>query len=156
VTWTPPSPAVREVRAIARRIAALTLEKAREQDPHVEVNLSDYSYPGPKPRSKETAIAMLADGVEAASRVLLNPTPSRVRNLVERLVQKKVEEGQLDDANLTFRELSIIREKFTSLLTGILHARIEYPTFQVNVEEESEPAKPHALEDLGSTPGSTA
>jgi putative nucleotidyltransferase with HDIG domain len=128
------------------------VEKARELDPSAEINLADYSYPGPRPRSKETAIAMLADNVEAVSRVLVDPTPSRIRNLVERLVKRKIEERQLEDANLTFRELAVIEEKFTSLLMGIFHKRPEYPTFAVNVETDDAPVETHAAQSLAPPP----
>lgn len=124
------------------------VEKARDLDPSAEINLADYSYPGPKPHSKETAIAMLADNVEAVSRVLVEPTPARVRNLVERLVKRKIEERQLDDANLTFQELTVIQDKFIMLLMGIFHVRPEYPTFAVNVEADDAPVRSHAAESL--------
>ncbi|MBA2563807.1 MAG: HDIG domain-containing protein [Gemmatimonadetes bacterium] len=127
---------------------AFFVEKARRLDPSAEINLADYSYPGPRPRTKETAIAMLADNIEAISRVLVDPTPSRVRNLVERLVKRKIEERQLDDANLTFRELAIIQDKFANLLLGIFHARPEYPTFAVNVEADDAPLETHAADRL--------
>lgn len=128
------------------------VEKARKLDPAAEINLADYSYPGPKPRHKETAIAMLADNVEAVSRVLVDPTPSRVRNLVERLVKRKIEERQLEEANLTFHELAVIQEKFTTLLLGIFHARPEYPTFAVNVETDDAPVESHAAESYPPPP----
>jgi len=80
--------------------------------------------------------------------VLVDPTPSRVRNLVERLVKRKIEERQLEDANLTFRELAVIEEKFTSLLMGIFHTRPEYPTFAVNVETDDAPVETHAAQNL--------
>jgi putative nucleotidyltransferase with HDIG domain len=131
---------------------AYFVDKARRLDPQAEINLADYSYPGPRPRSKETAIAMLADNVEAVSRVLVDPTPSRVRNLVERLVQRKIEERQLEDANLTFRELTVIQEKFTNLLLGLFHVRPEYPTFAVNVESDDAPVESHAAEGFPPPP----
>jgi hypothetical protein len=132
------------------------VEKARKLDPAAEINLADYSYPGPRPRSRETAIAMLADNVEAVSRVLVDPTPSRIRNLVERLIKRKIEERQLEEANLTFRELAVIQEKFTALLMGIFHARPEYPTFAVNVETDDAPIESHAAESLPPPPASAA
>ncbi|RMF57755.1 MAG: HDIG domain-containing protein [Calditrichaeota bacterium] len=100
-----------------------------------EINESDFRYPGPKPASKETAIAMLADTVEAASRTLQNPTPQRIRNLVDSLVNKKIEEGQLEDSNLTFQEIKKIKEAFVPILTGIHHVRIEYPS-EADIEKE--------------------
>ena len=91
------------------------------------VNEIDFRYPGPRPKTKETGIAMLADTVEAASRALQNPTPQRIRNLVDELVNKKLEEQQFDECNLTLKEISRIKEAFIPIITGIHHVRIEYP-----------------------------
>ena len=101
--------------------------KALETD--ATVRREDYSYPGPKPRSKETAILMLADGVEGASRALAEPTPSRIRGLVQRIIEERVRDGQLDEANITIQELARIREAFIPVLTAIFHVRAPYPTF---------------------------
>ncbi len=87
----------------------------------------DYSYPGPRPRSKETAILMLADGVEGASRALAEPTPSRIRGLVQRIIDERVRDGQLDDCGLTLQDLAKIREAFIPVLTAIFHVRAPYP-----------------------------
>jgi membrane-associated HD superfamily phosphohydrolase len=92
-----------------------------------EINESDYRYPGPKPQSKETAIVMLADTVEAATRTIKNPSPSRVRKLVEELVEEKFLSGELDDSELTMRDLNSIIDGFMSVLLGIYHDRVEYP-----------------------------
>jgi len=92
-----------------------------------EIQKTDFCYPGPKPQTKETAIVMLADTIEAASRVLKGPTPQRIRNLVDKLVDKKIEEGQLDECDLTLNEIREIKEAFIPILTGIHHLRIEYP-----------------------------
>ncbi len=99
-------------------------EQAGEND---KVDESDFRYPGPKPQSKITGIAMLADTVEAASRTLKAPNPSKIRAYVESLVQKKFEEGQLDDCDLTFRELRQIISAFLPILHGVFQHRIEYP-----------------------------
>ncbi len=101
--------------------------KALEVMDPAEVREDDFRYPGPKPQSKETAIVMLADTVEAASRTLENPTPQRIRNLVNTLVEKKIQEGQLDDSDLTLKEINRIKEAFVVILMGIHHLRIEYP-----------------------------
>ncbi len=101
--------------------------KALEVMDPAEVREDDFRYPGPKPQSKETAIVMLADTVEAASRTLENPTPQRIRNLVNTLVEKKIQEGQLDDSDLTLKEINRIKEAFVLILMGIHHLRIEYP-----------------------------
>jgi putative nucleotidyltransferase with HDIG domain len=99
--------------------------KALESDSSIDEQ--DYRYPGPKPRSKETAILMLADGVEAASRALIEPTPSRIRAVVKRILDARVNEGQLDLCNLTIEELARVRESFVRVLTGIFHGRVQYP-----------------------------
>ena len=99
--------------------------KALESDP--QARREDYSYPGPRPRSKETAILMLADGVEGASRALSEPTPSRIRGLVTRQLEERVQQGQLDECGLTLQELARIREAFIPVLTATFHVRVKYP-----------------------------
>ena len=86
----------------------------------------DFRYPGPKPQKKEAGLVLLGDIIEASSRTLTNPTPARIKNLVNNRIQQVVEEGQLDDSDLTFRDLRKIGETFTRILTGIFHRRIEY------------------------------
>jgi cyclic-di-AMP phosphodiesterase PgpH len=102
--------------------------KAKEADPDATLNPSDFSYSGPKPQIKETAILMLADTVESAARVLQDPTPTRIREMVDRLVQGKIADGQLDQSPLTLREIDLIKESLASVLTGMYHHRIDYPT----------------------------
>jgi cyclic-di-AMP phosphodiesterase PgpH len=102
-------------------------DKAREQDPQVEHDPADFRYPGPRPRSQETAIVMLADSVESATRVLQDPTPERIRALVDRIVEGKLELGQLDETPLTMRDLTRIKEEFVKILAGMYHQRIDYP-----------------------------
>ncbi|MBK7369277.1 MAG: HDIG domain-containing protein [Candidatus Eisenbacteria bacterium] len=106
-------------------VMAFFYHKALETDPGAR--REDYSYPGPRPRSKETAILMLADGVEGASRALAEPTPSRIRGLVQRIIDERVRDGQLDDCGLTLQELARIRESFIPVLTAIFHVRVPYP-----------------------------
>ncbi|HET7226602.1 MAG TPA: HDIG domain-containing protein [Candidatus Eisenbacteria bacterium] len=106
-------------------VMAFFYHKALEQDP--AVRREDFSYPGPKPRSKETAILMLADGVEGASRALAEPTPSRIRGLVTRILEERVQQGQLDECGLTLQDLARIREAFIPVLTAIFHVRVPYP-----------------------------
>ena len=101
-------------------------EKAREEAEDA-VDPQRFSYPGPKPRSKETAIAMLADSCESAARAMQDPTPERVRDLIDTVVQGKISEGQLDDAPLTLREIALVKDQFVSVLSGAVHRRIEYP-----------------------------
>ena len=106
-------------------VMAFFYHKALETDE--SARREDYSYPGPRPRSKETAILMLADGVEGASRALAEPTPSRIRGLVQRIIDERVRDGQLDDCSLTLQELARIRESFIPVLTAIFHVRAPYP-----------------------------
>lgn len=110
-------------------------DRARELDPEAELDPRDFFYPGPKPQSKETAILMLADSVESAARVLPDPTQERIRALVDRIVETKISHGQLEDAPLTFGELTRIKEEFVTGLSGIYHQRIDYPS-----QKEEEPA----------------
>jgi putative nucleotidyltransferase with HDIG domain len=101
--------------------------KALEENENEDINESDYRYPGPSPKSKETAIVMLADTVEAATRTLSNPSAGRLRKMVEELVEQRFLEGELDDSDLTMRDLKGIIDGFVSVLLGIYHQRIEYP-----------------------------
>ncbi|GAB5520066.1 MAG: HDIG domain-containing protein [Rhodothermales bacterium] len=101
---------------------------------------SDFRYPGPRPQSKETAILMLADGIEAACRSLDNPTLKRVEGLVNAIVKARIADGQLDDTDLTFRDLAKIKETFVSILMGIHHVRIKYP----GQKKDEEPAADEA------------
>jgi len=89
-----------------------------------------YRYPGPKPQTRETAIVMLADAVEAAVRTLPRPTPDRVYEVVRRIIHERLEDGQLDECDLMFRDLEQIAQAFTRILTGILHPRVEYPELE--------------------------
>jgi cyclic-di-AMP phosphodiesterase PgpH len=102
-------------------------KKALENAGDNAVNEADFKYPGPKPQSKETGIVMLADTVEAATRSLANPTPSKIRAFVEELVDKRFEEGQLDECDLTLRDLKNIIDAFMPVLYGVFQHRIEYP-----------------------------
>jgi len=106
-------------------VMAFFYDKALQLDP--AVRREEYCYPGPRPRSKETAILMLADGVEGASRALQEPTPSRIRGLVTRIVEQRVQDGQLDECGLTLAEVARIREAFIPVLTAIFHVRAPYP-----------------------------
>ncbi|MHB1461875.1 MAG: HD family phosphohydrolase [Armatimonadota bacterium] len=95
------------------------------QDNNLE---QQFRYGGPRPRSKEAALVMLADSVEAASRCLTKPTPASVENLVKRIIENKVDDGQLDHCQLTFADISLISKCFTHIVCSIYHARIEYPS----------------------------
>lgn len=87
----------------------------------------DFRYEGPRPDTKETAIVMLADSVEAAVRSITKPTPARIESMVRRIINEKLNDHQLDRSDLTLRELDAIADTFIKVLTGIFHTRIEYP-----------------------------
>ncbi len=108
-------------------IMSFFYHKALETMDPKDVRESDFRYPGPKPQSKETGIAMLSDTVEAAVRTLTNPTPQRIRTLLESLMEKKFQEGELDECDISLRELNQIKEAFIPILQGIHHLRVEYP-----------------------------
>jgi len=115
---------------------AYFLEKAKERDGGLPSNTSDYAYPGPIPQTAETAVCMLADGVEAAVRVLTDPTPARIREVIDHIVRQKMEQGQLRDAPLTLRQLDIIKAQFERMLVGMYHSRIDYPSASGGVNSE--------------------
>ncbi|HPP54149.1 MAG TPA: metal-dependent phosphohydrolase, partial [Thermoguttaceae bacterium] len=91
------------------------------------VDESSYLYPGPKPQTKEACVLMLADAVEGASRSLVDPTPGRIQNLVQQITERRLEEGQFDESDLTLRELRMIEDSLAKSLIAIYHARIKYP-----------------------------
>ncbi len=105
-------------------------DKAKKLD-NEEIDVEDFRYPGPKPVAKEVAIVMLADSVEAASRTLEDPTPARIKGLVKKITFSRFESGELDDCDLTLRDLHQIEESFVRVLTGIFHRRIAYPEKEV-------------------------
>lgn len=105
-------------------------EKAKQLKGEENVNVSDFRYPGPRPQTKEVGLVMLADVVEAASRTLENPTPARIQGLVQNLINKIFSDGQLDDCELTLKDLHRIAKSFYKILNGIHHHRIEYADVQ--------------------------
>ena len=106
-------------------------EKAKQLKGENGVNIDDFRYPGPKPQTREAGLVMLADAVEAASRTLSNPTPARILGLVQNLINKIFSDGQLDNCELTLKDLHNIAKSFNKILNGIYHHRIEYPEKQL-------------------------
>jgi putative nucleotidyltransferase with HDIG domain len=92
-----------------------------------EATESLYRYPGPKPRTREAAIVLLADSVEAASRALDDPSVARLKALVHDLASRKLADGQFDDCGLTLKELAAVEAAFTRILTSMFHSRVAYP-----------------------------
>ncbi|HET6381029.1 MAG TPA: HDIG domain-containing protein [candidate division Zixibacteria bacterium] len=99
------------------------------------VNRDLFRYPGPKPQSREAAILMLADGVEASVRSLDDKDEASIRAMVDRIVDARVEDGQLDDADLTLKNIAQIKEAFVQQLLGMYHSRIKYPDNVVPIEQ---------------------
>ena len=139
------------------------LEQAKEGDPPVQE--SEFRYPGPRPNTKETTILMLADSVEAASRTLANPTHKRLESLIEMIISARREDGQFEDSDLTFRDLTKIKETFLSMLLAIYHVRVKYPGQEEENKQEGErePEKrkeeptraSEALPEAGTSPAKT-
>lgn len=98
--------------------------RAKGEEPPRE---EEYRYPGPKPQTKEAGLLLIADAIEASSRVLVDPTPSRLKGHIETIVKKVFADGQLDESELTLKDLHLLSEAFLRILTGIFHQRIEYP-----------------------------
>lgn len=101
--------------------------KAMEQDKNNCLNIDDFRYPGPKPQTKEAAIIMLCDSVEAAVRSMSRPTPNRIEGVIRKIIKDRLHDGQLDECDLTLKDLDKIAEALMITLNGIYHARIEYP-----------------------------
>jgi len=119
-------------------VMAYFYNKALEYDSHDSVNIDDFRYSGPRPRSKETALIMLADSCEAAVRSLKEPTTPRIRALVTRIFESRMNDGELDHSGLTLDDIAVIREKFITFLTGIFHPRIQYPSQEEERKEEEQ------------------
>jgi len=92
-----------------------------------DLTIDKFRYPGPRPQTRETGIAMLADAVEAASRTLDQPSPARIDNLIQRIINDRFESGELDQCPLTLRDLAKIKRSFAQVLVAAFHHRVEYP-----------------------------
>ncbi len=107
----------------ARQAASETDSTALEQE---------FRYPGPKPQAKEAAIIMIADSVEAAARTIAEPTPTKLANMIDMIITRIRDDGQLDECDITLRELRLVAESFVKVLMGIHHHRIAYPGYDFN------------------------
>jgi putative nucleotidyltransferase with HDIG domain len=99
---------------------------------------SEFRYPGPKPQSKETGILMLADSIEAASRSLDDPSHKQLKSLIDLIFRERIDDGQLDETNLTFQDLRLVKDTFLKMLLGIYHVRVKYPDQEAEEEDETE------------------
>ena len=117
-------------------LAKYFYSRALEEDREGSISEENFRYEGPKPQSKEVALVMLADSVEAAVKSLTEPSPDRIRNMVQRILKDKLDDGQLEACDLTFKDLDIIGRSFCKMLEGIYHKRIEYPEIIVREFEK--------------------
>ena len=108
-----------------------------------------FRYPGPRPASKETAIVLLADSVEAASRVIADPQIPRIKEVVHKVINNKFIDGQLDNCELTLKDLEKIAEVFIHSLSGIYHGRIKYPEAQRREHQHKKPDQPNPAHQPG-------
>jgi putative nucleotidyltransferase with HDIG domain len=126
-------------------------EKAKKQADadKKEIREEDFRYDGPLPQTKETGILLLADCVEASSRAMKDPNYQKLENLIDKMVDEKVNEGQLSNTPLTFQDIRIIKETFLNILVGIYHSRVEYPEDE---EKEDQPAETEQAKEFSEHP----
>ncbi len=109
--------------------------KALKENESKEVNIEDFRYPGPKPKTREAAIVMLADSTEAAVRSLKEPTKKNIEEMIRNIIKGKLQDGQLEECNLTLKDLNTIANAFSTIMMGIFHERIEYPNLELDKEK---------------------
>ena len=113
--------------SLSQNLISYFYNRALEEANGEPVDENEFRYPGPKPQFKEAALVMLADSIEAAARSFDEPTAARLQKLVKDIIQAKFLDGQLEECNLTLRDLSIIENAFEHVLLGMYHQRIDYP-----------------------------
>jgi cyclic-di-AMP phosphodiesterase PgpH len=125
-----------------------TKAKNQASDPD-KVNIQDYRYPGPRPQTKEAGLVLVADQVEAASKTLMDPTPARIQGMVQKIINNIFADGQLDECELTLKELHLIAKHCTKILSGIFHHRVHYPTpaekTRTNEDLDKQPTKKNGV-----------
>lgn len=129
--------------------------KALQQADGKPVDIKDFRYGGTRPSTKESAIVMLADTIEAAVRSMPDPTPQAIQRFIERLVRGKIEDGQLSNSPLSLLDIDGICEAFSAVLSGVFHERIEYPTVQMSQDGQAIPVVKTAAKPVVQTTGST-
>ncbi|MDR0730915.1 MAG: HDIG domain-containing protein [Treponema sp.] len=118
-----------------------------------DVDIADFSYPGNPPRSRESAVVMLADVAEAAVRTLQKPTAPKMDKFIQELIAAKVEHGQLAESELTFRDLETIKKAFVRVLAGYYHSRIEYPKPAAPPADSGSPERTEPVKTPSGGPG---
>ena len=109
--------------------------KEKETEKNSKVSDSDYRYPGPRPETKEGAVVMLADSVEAAVKSLDEKTEEKIAGFIRKIIKSKLDEGQLDKCDLTLKDLDLIAASFSHVLGGYYHNRIAYPDVPAKEEQ---------------------
>jgi cyclic-di-AMP phosphodiesterase PgpH len=134
------------------RVMTYFYQKAKDSSDlkNQEVEEVDFRYPGPKPQSKEAAIIMMADSVEAASRTLSNPTAAQIQGMISRLVDAIVADDQFDECDITLRDIRLVKESFLKILSGLYHRRIDYPGYDFS--ESGIEAEKVSLQNSGPRP----
>lgn len=119
-------------------------EKAKEQADadKKEIREKDFRYDGPLPQSKETGILLLADCIEASSRAMKDPNYQKLENLIDKMIDERVNEGQLSRTPLTFQDIRTIKETFLNILVGIYHSRVEYPDEEKKAKQKKGQKQP--------------
>ncbi len=123
-------------------LVAYFYHKAKTGENGENIDEQSFRYGGPKPKTKETAIVMLADSVEAAVRSISGPSKEKIENLIYKIVEEKLADGQLDESNLTLKDLDTIKKTFVKVMLGIFHERIEYPETDIR---DLRGRKPHGI-----------
>lgn len=121
--------------------------KALQMSDGTPVDINEFRYEGPRPNTREAAIVMLADTIEAAVRSMKDPTPKAIDQFIEQLVRGKLEDGQLSDSPITLRDIDDICDAFTNVLMGVFHERIEYPQVRHRVPQNAAHARPAAEQE---------
>lgn len=122
---------------------------AQQENPNA--NPGDYAYSGTPPTTRESGVVMLADTVEAACKSMKSPTPTNIEKFIQKLVNGKIEEGQLNNCDLTFKDIYIIEETFTQILIGYYHSRVKYPGQKEQEEKDAESEKKNTSEENSET-----
>ncbi len=126
-------------------LAKYFYNRALEEEGEGHISEDNFRYQGPKPQSKEVALVMLADSVEAAVRSMPNPSTEKIREMVRKIIRDKLDDRQLEECNLTFKDLDVIASTFCRVLEGVYHKRIEYP--EIIVKELTKRREHHGNDD---------
>ncbi len=135
----------------ARKLA----EQSEDETKIDEINEQDYRYPGPKPQTRETGILMLADTIEATARAIDDPTPGALEAMIDEMVKRRWEEGELDECPLTLKDITAIKKAFLGVLSGTYHNRIPYPAPEKKQRvprRQPVPSQPDSAEPLQAEP----